>query len=616
MKTLEELMKQEQYDDAWRALLEQARVGTDYTEFLGLCRWRTRLESRRPRPGALKTVKIALLGGATTEMLEAPLALAVEAVGLGCQIHRSDYNTFAQEMLEASSATAAFGPEVAVLVTTPANIPSWPAPGDSLERVQQVVEEVCDYWLGLCARLHERTRSEIVLNNFHALPTRPLGAAGAKLPWDQNNFLRRVNGRLGERAPGYLHINDVEALSARYGLAQWLDLRYWYHAKQPVSFQCLVPYVRNTAGIIGALFGLTAKCVVVDLDNTLWGGVVGDDGPEGIVIGEGDALGEAFKAFQEYLLRLKQRGVLLAVSSKNEEANALAPFRKRPEMVLKREDFVAFKANWRPKPQNLREIAAELNIGTNALVFMDDNPAERAHVRQELPEVKVIELSDDPSEYPLLLDSAGVFETTAVSAEDRERSLQYQTNTQREELRGAAGDYGQYLASLEQRGVIAPFEERYLDRITQLVNKSNQFNLTTLRLTRSQVEERMRDSVGATVYVRLADRFGDNGLISVVSARRDGEALAIDEWLMSCRVLNRGVEQIVCNYLVGQARAMGVKALEGVYIPTAKNGLVRDHYKGLGFALVEEAANGQTRWRLEVEGYRPFEVAIRAVEDY
>lgn len=613
---VKELIHARRFDEARCSLMELARKATKYTEFLSLCRLHTRLRQDGPQPDHPKTVRIALLGGASTEMLEAPLALALEAIGLSCHIYRSEYNTFVQEMLESTSATVQFKPEVAVVVNTPANMPSWPVPGDSLERVRRLVDEICEYWLGLCATVHNHTGCEIVLNNFHPLPTRPFGNLGAKLPWDTNTFLRRVNLELGTRAPGYVHLNDVETLSSHYGVTHWFDLRHWFQAKQPVSFECLVPYVRNTARIVAALFGHTAKCLVVDLDNTLWGGVVGDDGLEGIKIGEGDAVGEAFKAFQEYLWKLKQRGVLLAVCSKNEETNALAPFQKHPEMVLKREDFVSFKANWQPKPDNLREIAAELNIGTNALVFVDDNPAEREHVRQRLPEVKVVELTDDPADYPRLMDEAGWFEVTALSSEDQWRTRQYHENINREQLRESAADYASYLAGLNQKAAIRPFEEKYLDRITQLINKSNQFNLTTLRLSRSQVEERMRDPETLTAYVRLADSFGDNGLISVFCARRKKDELWIDEWLMSCRVLKRGVEQLLCNYAVRKASEMGIPTLHGAYLPTPKNALVRDHYQSLGFTWVANGENDSTHWRLDINNYTPFDVAIALVPDY
>lgn len=616
MKPLKELINRGDYGNAWNILLERARNITDYTEFLTLCRYRNHLTAKAPLAGLHKIIKIALLGGATTETLEAPLALSLESIGLGSEIYRSEYNTFAQEMLDGSSPTVAFCPEVAIIVNTPLNLPGWPGHGDSLKQVKQLVDETCHYWLQLCTGLHDRTGCEIILNNFHLLPTRPLGNLGAKLPWEANNFIRRVNLELGTSAPAYVHINDVETLSARYGVLRWFDPRYWFHAKQPVSFECLVHYVRNTVNIIGALFGRTSKCLVLDLDNTLWGGVVGDDGTDGIVIGEGDAVGEAFKTFQEYVFKLKQRGVLLAVCSKNEESNALEPFHNRTEMILKRDDFVSFKANWLPKPDNLRAIANELNIGIDSLVFVDDNPAEREHVRQRLPEVKVVELSDDPAEYPVLLDETGFFEVATLSPEDLQRTKQYASNLQRTKLQESAGDYASYLSSLQQKAVIRPFEEAYLDRITQLINKSNQFNLTTLRQSRSQVEKLMQSPDTLTAYVKLTDCFGDNGLISVFFAHLDNNELCIDGWLMSCRVLKRGVEQLLCNYIIEKSRSMGVSVLRGSYIPTPKNGLVRDHYQSLGFTNTAIGDDSSTHWKMEVKTYKPIEVQIELENEH
>ncbi len=616
LPSLKALTAQGDLAAAWRCLADLAATVEDYPTLAALCRARRKLASAGSREGARRTVRIALLGGATTELLEEPLQLFVETLGLDAVIHRADFNTFAPEMLDADSATARFRPDVVVLVTTPANLPQWPAVDADLAAVGRMVDDTCAYWLDLCARLHAHTPCEIVLNNFHPLPTRPLGNLAAKTPWDANNFLRRVNLRLGELAPPYVHINDVESLAAERGVRHWFDPRYWFHAKQPVSFTCLAAYVRNTARIIGALFGCTAKCLVLDLDNTLWGGVVGDDGVDGIRIGEGDAVSEAFKAFQEYLLKLKQRGVMLAVCSKNELPNALAAFRERRDMVLKRDDFVGFIANWDPKPDNLIQLAAELNIGLNAFVFVDDNPAEREHVRQRLPEVKVIELTDDPADYPRLVDESGYFEIAAISAEDRRRTQQYQSNIERERLRESAGDYQSYLATLDQRAVIRPFEEKHLERITQLINKSNQFNLTTLRLSRSQVEEKMRDENHLTVYVRLADRFGDNGLISVFAAHRERDSLVIDLWLMSCRVLKRGVESLLLNHVADRARSMGVSFLDGVYRPTAKNALVGEHYPRLGFQALKSESDGTSYWRLALSAFRPADVPIAVVDDY
>jgi FkbH-like protein len=601
---------------AWIELLRVASETNDYSAFLGLTRWRRKLLAASTRPPARRMVRLALLGGASTEMLEAPLALALDAIGLEPCIQRADYNTFAAEMLDPASATAKFRPDVAVLVTTSANLPSWPAPGDDLERVRGLVTEVADYWLGLCSRLHDHVACEIVLDNFHPQPIRSLGSHAPKSPWDANTFIRRVNLALGDRAPAYVHIHDVEGLAGQFGVRQWFDSRFWFHAKQPVSFACLVPYVKSVARVVGALFGGTAKCLILDLDNTLWGGVIGDDGPEGIRIGEGDPVGEAFRAVQKYVLELKQRGILLAVCSKNDEAQALRAFTERTDMLLKRDDFVAFRANWRPKPENIASIAAELNIGLDSLVFLDDNPVEREHVRRLLPEVRVVELSDDPADYPLLLDDAGHFETTAISLEDRERSLQYQASAERTRLLESTADYAAYLRTLDQRAVIRAWEDMHVDRITQLINKSNQFNLTTLRLTRSQVEELMRREDALTVFVRLKDRFGDNGLISVFAALLEDDSYRIDLWLMSCRVLGRGVEQLLTNHVAERARARGASRLLGIYRPTARNGLVERHFESLGFDFLGNGEGGATRWSLDLSRFTPFDVAISSGGDY
>ena len=616
MNELRALIEAKRYDEAWTRLVEAAKSEREYSRFLALCRWHQRLEALAQRPA--KTVKVAVLGGAAIELLKDPLRLALVSYGLDCKLHVGSYNMFTQEMLNASSDAASFEPDVAVIVNTPANILGWPEPGNDLERVNSLVDEACERWLGLCAQFHSHTPCEIVLNNFHALPTRPLGNLGTKLPWEANNFLHRINLALGDRAPSYVHINDVEGLASQYGVRQWFDSRYWFHAKQPVSFECLIPYVRNTARIIASLFGRTAKCLVVDLDNTLWGGEVGDDGPEGIKIGEGDAVGEAFKAFQQYIRGLKQRGILLAVCSKNDEENARAPFQQISEMVLKEGDFAAFKANWDPKPSNLREIAAELNIGTDALVFVDDNPAEREIVRRWMPEVEVVDLSNDPADYPRLLDDAGCFEVTTLTGEDMLRAAQYPNNARRKQLQHSVSDYVSYLRSLEQRAVIRPFEDKYVERITQLTNKSNQFNLTTLRLSRSQIEQRMNDPNMLTAYVRLADAFGDNGLISVFCAERADDALHIQLWLMSCRVLERCVERLLCNYVATQARTFGVSQLHGVYVPTAKNGLVRNLLPSLGFSAAGNcnAEAEEIHWKLDLNRFSPFDVPIRIIENY
>jgi FkbH-like protein len=322
---------------------------------------------------------------------------------------------------------------------------------------------------------------------------------------------------------------------------------------------------------------------VLDLDNTLWGGVIGDDGLDGIVLGNGSAKGEAFLAVQRFALALHGRGVVLAVSSKNQDEIARLPFRSHAEMLLKESDISVFQANWQDKASNLRVIAEKLNIGTDALVLLDDNPAERALVRREMPEVAVPEVSADPTDYPRLLAWAGYFDAVSLSREDAERGRYYEQNARRAELASSATDMDGYLASLDMEMTVSPFGPQGRSRIHQLINKTNQFNLTTRRYSEHQVEAFEIDPQALTFQIRLRDSFGDNGMISVVIGVADGETLEIDTWLMSCRVLNRGVETAVLGVLAAAARARGFSALRGVYAATAKNGLVRAHYQRLGF---------------------------------
>jgi FkbH-like protein len=378
----------------------------------------------------------------------------------------------------------------------------------------------------------------------------------------------------------------------------------WHEAKQPVAPGLIPELARNMAAIVGGILGRSRKCLVVDLDNTLWGGVVGDVGVEGLALGEGTGIGEAFKAFQSYLKALKERGVLLAVSSKNEERHALKPFEEHPETVLKRDDFVAFKANWSPKSDNLRAIARELSLDLDAFVLIDDNPAEREEVRQALPQVVVPELTQDPAEYPMIVDAARCFEVSSVTEEDRRRSGMYRQRREQHELLSTTRNLSEFLASLEMRAVIRPFEPVSFARITQLVNKTNQFNLTTKRLTGAQVEALAADPDGFTRTVRLEDRFGDHGLISVLFGRIETDTLTVDGWLMSCRVLNRGVEQQLLNEVVAAMARVGVRHVMGSFIPTDRNALVRDLYRDLGFSPVSER-DGVTTWRLDVDAFEP-----------
>jgi FkbH-like protein len=412
--------------------------------------------------------------------------------------------------------------------------------------------------------------------------------------------VERVNEELLAQAPPFVTIHDVNRLASLVGLWNWGDERFFHLAKLRCAPEHLVPYAHRVASLVKAHLGLSKKCLVLDLDNTLWGGVIGDDGLGGIALGQGDPLGEAYLAFQRYAKALRERGVLLAVCSKNDQANAREPFEKHPEMVLRLEDISCFVANWEDKASNLKRIAAELNIGLNSLVFVDDNPAERALVRDFLPDVAVPEMPEDPADYIRALASHCYFQVVTLSTEDFQRAEYYQADARRKQAQGGQSDLDEFLRTLDMRAQVGPVGEADFERTVQLIGKSNQFNLTTRRHSPADLLGMMQSSEWITRVVKLADRFGDNGLISVLLARQQGDIVEIDTWLMSCRVLQRGVEQFLLNHLVDAARRRGARTLLGEYIPTAKNKLVRDHYRDLGFTLLGNGEDGQTRWRLDL----------------
>ncbi len=598
----------------WHQFYRDARRADGYAQFLGLLRRRKRL-LQDGTPSHARTVRLAILSSATTETLVAPLQLAIECHGLGCEIYAASFGTYTAEMMNASPPLLEFAPDITLVATTAMALPMVPDSFEDLQTAQEFAEQVALHWLELWKLYHAQTGSDIILDNFHSMPHSSLGNHAAKLPCSRNNFIARVNLALADNAPASVHIHDVSALSSYLGVKNWHDQRYWFHAKQAVSFDCLLPYVRSLAGIVAAVCGRSLKCLVLDLDNTLWGGVVGDDGVDGLQIGEGDAAGEAFKCFQTYLLELKNRGILLAVCSKNQEENALAPFLEHEEMVLKREDFAVFVANWNPKPDNIRAIAQELNIGMDAIGFVDDNPVEREIVRSWTPEVTVFEMSEDPSQYPRILQDSGMLETVVVSAEDRSKTANYRQNNQRQELLTTTGDYNAYLQSLEQQAVVAPIGYSELARVTQLVNKSNQFNLTTLRASRSQIEAILSDEQFETFTVRLSDRFGDNGLIAVCWGHYESDEFHIDQWLMSCRVLKRGVESLMCNRILKRCRP-GTSQVIGFYVPTAKNRLVERHYEELGFRLRQRGDDGKVTWEMDTSQYQSKGVPIQVVDEF
>ncbi|MDD2709065.1 MAG: HAD-IIIC family phosphatase [Verrucomicrobiae bacterium] len=554
--------------------------------------------------------RLALLCGATSETYAPLLEVCMAARGLHVELWQSPYGSWQQQILDPNSALQTFRPEMAVLHLTLSQLTHFPSltatPAEAGQAAEQDAAEILDW----CEKLRSRHPIPIFLANFHPPPHESLSNLAARQAGAASQHVLRVNLRLAERAPRHITLVDIHGMASRYGVQRWIDLPGWYHAKQPMAYDAMPLFAQSLSAVIASACLGSAKCVALDLDNTLWGGVAADDGLDGIRLGQGNSQGEAFQDFQRYLLELRRRGILLAVASKNQDAIAREVFERHDQMLIKLPDCSAFMANFNPKADNLRAIAKQLNIGLDSLVFVDDNPVEREQMRQLAPEVKVVDLPDDPAHYIRALEQAFLFESQAVTAEDLARAESYAANRKREALAARITDVGEFLRSLQMNAFVAPYGEPYLERISQLINKSNQFNLCTARYSQAEVAALAADPDRVTLGIRLRDRFGDNGLISAIHGRINGDTLEIENWVMSCRVLDRGVEQLAINHLADAGRGRGCRRLTGRYIPTPKNALVREHYSRLGFQKTAETPEGRTDWALDLEQFKPFQPPI------
>jgi len=525
--------------------------------------------------------------------------------GMPADLFVGDYNNFRSELLESTSALYEFRPDIVIVLPDERSCKYTGRLTDPLQKQEEAVARHSAEILELCAAVNRRTPVEVILCNYMLPPYFDLGPYRARTMASDWNFKKAVNLTIGTKAPHFVHICDLEFLAYRYGGLATKDEKAWFESKQLCSPTLQVQLAQEIAQIVTNLKTAPKKVLALDLDNTLWGGVIGDDGMEGIEIGDTSPRGEAFKAFQRYIASLTERGVLLAVCSKNDPENAREPFRKHPEMVLRETHFVSFKANWEPKPDNLRAIASELNLGLDSFVFVDDNPAEIEIVRQFTPEVTTIQLSDNPSEYVRQLQDSRFFERLTITGEDLARTEQYREEAQRKILLSTTSDMESYLQSLEMKGACRQFNSLDLPRIAQLINKSNQFNLTTRRRSEAELAALMQDPEYTGFTVRLRDRFGDYGLIAVVICRAvAGGILEIDTWLMSCRVLKRQVEEETLNEIVRFARLRGTSRIRGFYLPTAKNGMVRHHYARFGFEPIAEDES-ESIYELDAIAYVP-----------
>jgi FkbH-like protein len=604
---------------SWDAFVDMARHRLDFVRTAKLDKIAQSSFADAPPMGLpTKPVRLAVLGSATVQHLLPGLRVGALRRNIWCSIHSGDYGQYRQEILAPQSRLPDFKPTCILLTLDARHLLGAISPGIDIGAASDAVAKGVDDLRVLWRRAKERFGCSIIQQT--ALPIFPtlLGNNEHHLPSAPRRLIEGFNQRVRDAAAE--EGVDILALDLRAeedGLDAWYDPVLWYRAKQEIAVRAS-PFFGDLVGrLFTARQGRSFKCLALDLDNTLWGGVIGDDGINGIVLGQGSALGEAYVGFQEYVRQLAGRGIIVAVCSKNDQSIATEVFDSHPEMVLRRSDIASFVANWSDKPTNLRRIAEQLNIGLDSIVFVDDNPFERNIVRRELPMVAVPELPEDPALFSRCLADAGYFEATSLTNEDFERTALYQTNAARESLLASTTDLDAYLRSLEMTLVYRPIDEPGMTRVVQLINKTNQFNLTTTRYTEGDIRSIQADERAIALQFRLVDKLGDNGMIAVVIARpanNQGPDILIDTWLMSCRVLGRGVEQATLNVLVDQARQTGFKRIIGEYRPTPKNHMVKDHFRSLGFELLDARQDNSTLWSLSTEGFNPFTPAIELVQ--
>ena len=547
--------------------------------------------------------KVAILCGSTANDIKDLCELFLLDKGIEPEFYLSEYDQYFQDAVFGNEEFDSFEPDIIVVHTTTRNIERYfPSVSSKKEECASLLDEAKKHFSLIWEKL-SRFKCPVIQNNFELPRYRIMGNRDAFDDRGAVRFVNRMNEFISDHASetNNFYVNDVAYISARYGIDRWSDQSVWYMYKYALALDAIPDFSFNLANIIKSVFGKNKKALSLDLDNTLWGGIVGDDGAENLSLGEETAEGQAYHDFQKYIKKVSETGVMLTVNSKNDMENALSGLNHK-DSYLKPEDFIIIKANWEPKNRNIVELAKELNIGLDAFVFVDDNPVERSIVSSttpaEVPEMESVET------YIRTLDRNGYFEITSFSDDDLKRNEMYKQNVMREQELASAENYEDFLHSLDMRAEIGPFIPVYIQRIAQLTNKSNQFNVTTRRYTASEIEETASDGKHITLYGKLVDRFGDNGVVSVVIGSINGNVLDVDLWIMSCRVLKRDMEFAMLDELVRRANEIGIEEIRGYYYPTPKNGMVKELFGTFGFERVSLDEEGNSVWSLKTEGYK------------
>ncbi len=547
---------------------------------------------------SFKTIKLAVLGDSATQLLVQAIRAYGYEVQINFDIYEADYDQIDMELFDTSSGVYRFKPEYVIIFQSVQKLTKafYKQPvAEKTAFAQNTIQKIENMYNTVSAN----SKARLIYYNFPYVDDSVFGNFSGKIEFSLPYQLRKINFELMNLGRGLKNffICDVDGLQSRYGRSFMTDMPLYINTDIIFGLDFLPVVAKSTIDIVLAIAGRFKKCLITDLDNTVWGGIIGDDGMENIQIGD-LGIGKAFTDLQLWMKELRKRGVLLAVCSKNTEEIAREPFEKHPDMTLRLDDFSIFVANWNNKADNIRYIQGILNIGFDSMVFIDDNPVEREMVRTHVNDITVPELPDDPAEYLPYLQSLNLFETSSYSEEDETRTAQYQQEARRKVAQEVFTNEDDFLASLEMTSTVGPFTTFNTPRVSQLTQRSNQFNLRTVRYTEEDIARIASSNDYTGLSFTLHDKFGDYGLIAVIIMKKERDSLFIDTWIMSCRVLKRGMEHFCLNTIVSVARKMGIGTIVGEYLPTPKNGIVKDHYRDLGFA-----ENGG-RWILSVPDYQ------------
>lgn len=557
----------------------------------------------------LTSIKIALVGDTATQFL----ATAIKGMGVerryNIDLFEAEYSQVERQFMDPTSDLYQFDAEIIVVFQSTHKLGEYHSQL-SVEKQLTLADDRTDFITTICEN-PVFAKKKIIYFNYAEIGDTVFGSYGNKVTSSLTYQVRKLNYELMNLSQQYpnLFICDIAEIQNKYGRDFMFDTNIYVGTEMIISVDAL-PYVASRVmDIVCAIKGQFKKCLILDLDNTVWGGVIGDDGLEGIRLGHGLGIGKAFTEFQMWVKKLKQRGIIICVASKNNEETAKEPFEKHPDMVLKLEDIAVFQANWETKVDNIRTIQQILNISFSSMVFLDDNPFERNMVRENIPGITVPELPQDPGDYLEYLYSLNLFETASYSNADKDRTKQYQVEAKRVSLSKTFTNEADYLKSLDMVSHVSGFTKFNTPRVAQLSQRSNQFNLRTVRYTEADVKAYADDPDVIDLSFTLEDKFGDNGLIAVIILKpQDKETLFVDTWFMSCRVLKRGMENYTLNIIVERAKKAGYKRIVGEYLPTAMNKMVEKHFPNLGFKKVGGAKTDL--YELYVDSYQPRECYI------